>query len=516
MIAPGDKESNEKKLKIAIIGSGISGTANAYFLKHLFGDKVEIVIFEKSNSIGGRLATYEFNERMYEIGGSVLHPSNKYMEEFLKILDLKKKDQEEKRKSIVGLFDSNGLLFNTTGNLFGLLDKIRFLRHFGFFQLLKFKKWIRMFIKNFSKIYRLQEHGFVFNTLEEFLTKLSPELYIISQKSLENALKDLEFNKRIIYELASIACLTNYCQSIEIDGFVGLVSLAGTIDDLWAVETGNKSVPTKLVEKAGAELRLKTKVKYISKDSQESNKNSIVYETENGDEIQDNTFDYVIIAFPIFKNVIGDDFKLNFDIQEDFNNLEMQVTNTYVVYGELILFPNLPSDKRISLHCIDPKLACRSIAVQLPCDYSKKKDKNLYLNDGKKLYKIFSQEKLDENAFERIFKSDYEIIQFIPWLAYPKYEKNPNSKQIPKVILDSDRSRILYSNSLEWSSSCMEMCAISARNVANIIAAKENVLTKKFFSPKKDDIFTSNLHLMSKISSFVLISGFLFSSFYKI
>lgn len=43
-------------------------------------------MFEKSDKIGGRLDTFSFNERLYELGGSVLHPSNNYMNEFLEKL----------------------------------------------------------------------------------------------------------------------------------------------------------------------------------------------------------------------------------------------------------------------------------------------------------------------------------------------------------------------------------------------------------------------------------------------
>jgi protoporphyrinogen oxidase len=43
-------------------------------------------VFEKSDRVGGRLATVEFENRSYELGGSILHPSNLYMKAFMKIL----------------------------------------------------------------------------------------------------------------------------------------------------------------------------------------------------------------------------------------------------------------------------------------------------------------------------------------------------------------------------------------------------------------------------------------------
>jgi hypothetical protein len=63
--------------------------------------------------------------------------------------------------------------------------------------------------------------------------KLDPELYKASQKSLKRILIDRNFNNNIINNLANIACLTTYGQSNDIDGFAGLVSLAGTVGDVF-------------------------------------------------------------------------------------------------------------------------------------------------------------------------------------------------------------------------------------------------------------------------------------------
>lgn len=38
-----------------------------------------------------------------------------------------------------------------TGDYFGILDKIRSFRHFGFFQLIKLTRWINSLVNDFSK-----------------------------------------------------------------------------------------------------------------------------------------------------------------------------------------------------------------------------------------------------------------------------------------------------------------------------------------------------------------------------
>jgi hypothetical protein len=42
-------------------------------------------MFEKSDQIGGRIDSFEYLNRFYETGGTILHPKNLYMNEFLKI-----------------------------------------------------------------------------------------------------------------------------------------------------------------------------------------------------------------------------------------------------------------------------------------------------------------------------------------------------------------------------------------------------------------------------------------------
>ena len=110
--------------------------------------------------------------------------------------------------------------------------------------------------------------------------------------------------------MASIACLANYGQTVDIDGFVGLVSLAGVSGDLWAIKDGNYLVPQRLLEKSGATLLTNTSVKLICQDKDNKDtKNTLVYETEDGVEVSD-TFDYVVIGFPIYHGVLGKHFQI--------------------------------------------------------------------------------------------------------------------------------------------------------------------------------------------------------------
>jgi prenylcysteine oxidase/farnesylcysteine lyase len=520
-----DRESNSnlnQKVKIAIIGGGISGCSCAFFLRQLFENQIDVTVFEKTNQIGGRLRTIEYNDRKYELGGSILHPSNLYMKSFLKICDLEKTG--DSNSDYVALFDKQGIIIEKTGKYFGLFDKLRFVNRYGLLQLYKLENYVNKFVKQFSKIYKLQDSGFTFLTLSEFLNKIGPKLFAASQQSLRSLLQSEKFSERLINEMASIACLANYGQTVDIDGFVGLVSLAGVTGDLWAVKSGNCEVARELLKRSQAKIMLNTTIKLICKDKDnEESKNLITYDIGDNTEASD-SFDYVIIAFPIYNNIIGNNFQLDFENSHQFDKLNMQLTNTYFIYGTVKLFSHLPYNKHIQLHSIDPSIPFRTVCVNLPCDYDPKENKgdaDLYLKGGNKLYKIFAEVNLDAEIFAKIFETGYEMVCVEPWLAYPKYSENPSSKTIPDVILDGqERSRVFYLNALEWSSSCMEISVISARNTALLIAGKENVIKDKrrinySNNANKSQEFNTILNKVCGVFSVISIVAFLLSVYFN-
>lgn len=65
----------------AVIGAGLGGTSAAFYLRQLFGDQIQIDIFE-ANKVGGRTALVDIGGKEYEAGGSILHKKNKYMVDF--------------------------------------------------------------------------------------------------------------------------------------------------------------------------------------------------------------------------------------------------------------------------------------------------------------------------------------------------------------------------------------------------------------------------------------------------
>nr|CAD7201263.1 unnamed protein product [Timema douglasi] len=110
----------------AIIGGGIGGTSAAFFIYDLFGSNGAQIDLYESNRIGGRLATIEVNNQKYEAGGSILHPRNKYMSDFVKLFGLKKRINDNFR---YGIYDGEEFVF--TESQWEIMNYIKLVWRYG-------------------------------------------------------------------------------------------------------------------------------------------------------------------------------------------------------------------------------------------------------------------------------------------------------------------------------------------------------------------------------------------------
>ena len=89
------------------------------------------------------------------------------------------------------------------------------------------------------------------------------------------------------------------------------------------------------------------------------------------------------------------------------------------------------------------------------------------------VWKVFSQKPLTEQNLNEIFVERKES-KVCDWLAYPSYETNQTLSDF--VISDN----LYHINAIEWSASAMEMSVIGAKNVANLISEKFNIINENF------------------------------------
>ncbi|CAF1168096.1 unnamed protein product [Rotaria magnacalcarata] len=464
------------KTHIAIIGAGIGGIATAYWLKYYLNDSVAITIYE-SDQVGGRLRTLNIDEVEYEAGGTIIHDKNLYMKRLVDELGLKQLNHQSSFSYLI-TDDGSQTLFSTLSRYIPSIFHV--IWRYGL-DAFRFKFWLDKKLSNFLRIYDYQDNGRTFETVEEFLQMLDQDFYAATRYSFRKYLFEKGFHKRFIDEIAQMATLVNYDQSVDaINAFPGLVSLMASGSTLWHVEGGNYLVPKKMLEnllKQSDVQFVKGYVKSVAEthridvDDQGGNVR-LSYQPSTSDLVNSVDYDHIVIAFPLHRDNIADFVVQATDsfYQYDYR---MQSTHANFLHGKLDCQKyNLTDDECQRLNAIfytKSSLPYRCVAQQQPVNLNEEQNKK----PDKSVYKIFSPEELNLLHYEQIFdKENFKLIQDIPWLAYPKYE---HPQKLPPIQINKN---IFYLNAMEWSSSCMEIEVISARNIALLVAKKLGVELK--------------------------------------
>lgn len=71
---------------------------------------------------------------------------------------------------------------------------------------------------------------------------MNKEFPSLLQLSIKDHLLHMGFTERLINELVQATAVVNYGQDVNIESFVGLISIAGADANLWSVKGGNKAV----------------------------------------------------------------------------------------------------------------------------------------------------------------------------------------------------------------------------------------------------------------------------------
>lgn len=259
-------------------------------------------------------------------------------------------------------------------------------------------------------------------------------------------------------------------------------------------------------------LYLNTHVKSVKYSTKRPNiKNTLIY-LRNGKEHK-RTFDYVIICFPLTRDIQKHNFHLDI-LYRDYLDCQLSCLNEYLIDGTLSLKIPDGNNKLVNLYTDDPKYNFKSIRAKVPC---KKPDHAFF---DLVLYSVVSMCELNEARFDTIFEpgilllvswkytviretvsslfifisftKGYKIIKRLPAYTVPFYKKVRFSQTpFPQVVIDDEnRSRTFYLASQKWFiGGSKETSCMSARNIALLIAKKE--LGEDFM--KKPTFKSSNL-----------------------
>ncbi|KAL8130551.1 hypothetical protein V2J09_019706 [Rumex salicifolius] len=441
---------------ICIVGSGIGGASLSHFLRTYSRPPSQIGaihVFERSELVGGRMATVNLSGEVFEAGASILHPKNYHVSNFTQLLNLKSTVKKEDNDDLmsIGIWSGDGFVFKTfTADnwklpiLRKIVDKINSLRllfRYGI-SLLRMDTFVENTVNNFLKYYESHDSRPVFGTVEEML-KWSG-LYNLTGRTLEEELLEARLSPLLIEEFVTVITRINYGQSVKMSGLGGAVSLAGSTAGLWAVEGGNKQIPDGLLQISDVTLHLNEEIASIA----------LVEGAYELKSMAGNSYacEVAVIAASL------DELDIQFSPSISIPERKMQHTHTTFVRG--LLNPGYFGLKAVTeipeliATLEDPKIPFSSISI-----LKRHREDDMS-------HKVFSRSPLDDALLDQIFNVRKETIK-IDWAAYPQYKA-------PEVFAPFllDGLHMYYVNAFENAASTMETTAVSAENMARLILSR--------------------------------------------
>ena len=412
---------------MGIIGGGVGGTSAAYFLRQN-DPEAQIDVYERKDTIGGRVALVKVGANEYEAGAAIIHSENLYASRLLKLLGKEAMTSAEP----FGLLSKHGLAFQSSS--LGWMTSARLLWRYGL-DLLRLDRLVSSTLRAFSRVYPLLDAGESFSSVHELLEVMDPEFVALTTMSLDSYLQSQGFSDRIRSELVHAATIVNYGQTPnETHAFVGLVGLAGAIGSLFSVRHGNFQLAEGALRVSGANL-ISAEVTRVTRGQP-----NLVEYLIDGEKFQKN-YDAVVIATPMTA-----DSDTRPAIEDANDSYDGRYWNLGIAFVEGD--PNFPD--RHALLSTRGHTQFNSISR-----VASVKDQTFH-----SVYKVFFNEDIDPLSFFSAVKTS----RVGRWRAYPDYSSTPPGPW--KMALGSG---LYYLNAIEWAASAIEMSLIAGKNIANAI-----------------------------------------------
>eukprot|EP01041_Mallomonas_annulata_P002673 gene2673-5260_t len=353
-----------------------------------------------------------------------------------------------------------------------------------------------------------------FQTVESLLKAV--DLYNLTQISIEEYLVTeikLSTNSKFLRELITAAIRVNYNQNLTINALVGAIGLIPLIiPELFIIEEGNDKISHKIIENHIDNIFIQHNIQNIhfnnltqkftisgensnhcNKCQHNNDRNDICLDVEiefDGDCIPTRfsiEYDKVVIATPLshsnitFSGLSSTSIEHMKDSRREYKHthvtfIEGNINRTFFGYNDnkipfpatfLTSYSNDDNHNNKNKYNNDNKNKDNNALDS--CDSSKRIFTSIgtYYEDIQRnysIYKIFSEEALNNTHLSCLFYNIRNITTTIDWLAYPKY----SSKEIFSSF--EIQSNLFYINAFESAVSCMECMTIAAKNVALLVA----------------------------------------------
>lgn len=447
-------------VRVGIVGAGIAGSSAAHFVREALGSQAEIVVFERGQTVGGRIRQIEIGGIMVETGASIAHSENRYFAGFVALLGLSPKQYGFRT---VGIWNGRSFDFKTAPARWATL--LRTLLRYGLAPV-RAEKLVKRTVRRLSGLYDLQQQGRGFDTPRELFSTLG--LYELSQQPSREFFRQHRVSDRFVQEIVDGVSRNNYGQAADIHALVNLVSLAGAAMGgyLFSVQEGNSMVCRGLLQKANAEIRTGTEVTEIAALSGASTAIAAAepdtgapappvrgyqVKTAGGDT---QAFDAVIVATPL--EAAGIQFPGIALPAESLKPRPYQTTHVTLVVGRLNPAYFGLQDARLL-----PEAIMTRESPEIP--FSSLGSWGSAVDSPHLVHKMFSRAETSEELLSQLFSERVQTERLV-WKAYPVLRP---AREWPPFVLGE---RLYYVNAMESGASAMETEIMGSRNVVNLLA----------------------------------------------
>jgi prenylcysteine oxidase/farnesylcysteine lyase len=502
-----------RKLRVAVLGGGVGGTALAHWLRELYGDDLDLTLI-CDGPIGGRCQSVHVAGRRYEGGAAIISELNEYLRSFLRKLRLKEKFFASVNIPL-GVYDGTFLVREADpereaplglSSLAELVTIGRFARRYGLRSLLRLKGLLRHpAAPNFERLYRELACGRAFDTPEQLLQTLGPDCLALTRERAASWLCREQpsgggVGRQMVDELVSTGMRCNYggqgCE--EMHAFCGLVSVAGGLASrCFAVRGGNAQVPQGLLGLAAPQqLLLHSTARAVRRAATAGGSEGWMVDVEEGAAAEamkgagsppaaakqplshEGPYDVVVLAHPLERSCVQ--IEGGGELQLPAAESSYRRCVTHFVRGVLrARFFQTERDAAdgtaqplpAEILTVDgAKVPFYSIGLQLPVDVENAAEAHALvraaMRGGEAMWKLFAPEPLSAEQLDDLFDGRVGEMEVLDWYAYPEYAV---PQKLSSFVLNPGEGSLLYLNAIEQTASAMEMSIISARNAANLV-----------------------------------------------
>ncbi|XP_072341682.1 prenylcysteine oxidase 1-like [Scyliorhinus torazame] len=284
----------------------------------------------------------------------------------------------------------------------------------------------------------------------------------MTRHSIDEALQNIGVGQRFLDEMITPVLRLSSGQSVNINAFVGMISLLRADSDLWTVGGGNKLVCSGLLYAAKVNVVKGTVTSIHSKRRPQRNGEFVhLYEVNysQGSVAGHSAYDLVILATPLHPSKSPIRFHdpaqpisvHSSRYQEKVVTLVAGCLNASY-FGQERSEPFRPTAITTTAHAGNLILAA-SIAVPVTEVPDRQPPACA------RVWRLLSPEPLAAAEVSRLFPSP-QAVREARWLAHPRY--SPSDEAPPFVL----HRHLYHLNAVEWAASTMEVMAISAKNAA--------------------------------------------------